>query len=172
MEPSVASHEDIVRMSTNTSPELLVRSHDAIDGLSLDVCSAPHAAARSACFSEFAALVAMHVECLRRIVMPALASSRPSDTPALVLENLASVDRALLRTVEVDVASDDFNTRFEELAALLRLQFELETRLLFPMLVAGDEGKRVPLAQKIEIYGARAALEAAREVHGFQRNLR
>jgi hypothetical protein len=159
-------------MSMNTSPELLLRSHDAIDGLSLDVRSARHAAARRACFSEFSALVAMHIGCLRWIVMPALASLRPSDTPALVLENLAAVDGALLRAVETDVTSDEFNPRFEELDILLRLQFELETRLLFPMLLAGREGKREPLAQNIEMYGARVALEATRDVHWFQRGLR
>jgi hypothetical protein len=159
-------------MSTITSPELLVGIHDAIDGLALDVRSASHPTARSVSFSEFAALVAMHIGCLRWIVMPALASSRPSDSPALVLENLAAVDRALLSAVEADVASDEFNTRFEGLAALLRLQFELETRRLFPMLIAGDEGKRVLLAQKMGIFGARAALEAARDVHGFHRDLR
>jgi hypothetical protein len=159
-------------MSTNTSPELLLRSHDAIDGLSLDVRSARHAAARRACFSEFSMLVTMHIGCLRWIVMPALASAKPGDTRALVLENLAAVDRALHRAVEADVTSDQFNMRFEELEVLLRLQFALETRLLFPMLLAGPEGKQEPLAQGIEVYGARRALEAAHKVHWFQRGLR
>jgi hypothetical protein len=158
--------------STNTSSELLLRSHDAVDGLSLDVRAAISAQDRSTSFSEFSASVAMHIGCLRWIVMPALASSSSSDTPALVLENLAAVERALLKTVEAAAGSNEFNTAFQELELLLRVQFELEARLLFPLLLAGREDARAPLAQSIEIYGARLALEAARDVKWFERGLR
>jgi hypothetical protein len=140
--------------STTTSSELLLRSHDAVDGLSLDVRAAVSAQDRSDRFSEFSASVAMHIDCLRWIVMPALASSTSSDTPALVLENLAAVERALHKAVEAPASSNEFNTGFQQLAGLLRLQFELEARLLFPLLLAGREGARVPLAQSMEVYGA------------------
>jgi hypothetical protein len=158
--------------STTTSSELLLRSHDAVDGLSLDVRAAVSAQDRSDHFSDFSACVAMHIGCLRWIVMPALASSTSSDTPALVLENLAAVERALHKAAEAPANSNEFNTRFQQLAGHLRLQFELEARLLFPLLLAGREGARVPLAQSMEIYGARLAVEAARDVNWFQRGLR
>lgn len=155
-----------------TSPELLRRSHDAIDGLALDVRSAGNAAERRARFREFSVAVAMHSGCLRAIVMPALASSRPSEVRALVLENLQAVDDCLLGTADVDVVSGGFNTRFAGLEALLELQFELEARLLFPLLLAARDGAGEPLAQRVEIYGARKAAEAARDPKWLRRGLR
>lgn len=159
-------------MSVTTSGELLRRNHDAIDGLALDVRSAGSAAQRGARLREFSAAVAMHGGCLRAVVMPALATSRPAETRALLMENLAAVDRTLLAALVADVGSAVFSQRFADLEALLQVQFELEGRMLFPLLLARREDSRPALAQRIETYGASAAVASAREPDWFARGLR
>src|SRR5688572_29761487 len=96
-------------MGMTTSGELLRRHHDAIDGLALDVRSAASATERVARVRELSAAVAMHGGCLRSVVLPALASSRPEETRALVLENLAAVDRSVLSVLDADVGSTVFS---------------------------------------------------------------
>jgi hypothetical protein len=159
-------------MGTNKSSELLRCNHAAIDGLSLDVRSTSEVRDRRAGFREFSAVVAIHSGCLRSLVMPALASSRHSEARSLVLESLAAVDSTLLAVADMAVASGEFNAGFNELDGLLQILFEQEARLLFPLLGASPENIWGPLAQRIEIYGARCASEATRDARWFRHGLR
>ena len=126
---------------------------------------------RTVPLSALANLFVAHVDCVRRVVIPALQPLEDA-SPDVVLEHLAITERGFWRLLDLPPAAPAFAVRCLELQTLLLAQLEIEESLMIPpLLFLGSEDQR-RLSQAVELHGLRCARNAAQQPNWFRQGMR